>query len=497
MANPESGADVVDIHKAKGAVASEIGASGLIHWGGIVGEEFLRDLQGARARKVYAEMLANDSVIAGIFFGIEQLVRQVEWHVEPADDSKAAKDEAEFISGCLDDMSYSWEDTLAQIVSFVPMGFHFAEIVYKYRQGDKADASKRSQYDDGRVGWRKFAGRAQDTLLRWEFDDEGSIQGFVQYQPGGATVTIPMERGLLFRTTTHKENPEGKALLRAMYPAYYRKNRIQEHEAIGIERDLAGLPKATAPIELFGEGASPEAKAALLEIKRQVERIRMNEQGSIVVPAVYDESGHPLYDFQLVTTGGARQYNTDAVISRYNQQMAMSLLADFLLLGHEGVGSHSLGISKIQLFTMALQAFVDSIAATFNAYATPRLLKLNGIDVTLAPTIKASKIEQTDVAGLGAYVQQLAASGIMLTDEETQNFLRRVGGLPELEKGQGAKASGTAVPSPTKDTPPAPPPDQQAQDQAAADAKAAADKAAKEVAAKVRKARRDHYARKG
>jgi len=49
--------------------------------------------------------------------------------------------------------------------------------------------------------------------------------------------------------------------------------------------------------------------------------------------------------------------------------MAMTVLADFILLGHEAVGSKSLGVSKIELFTMALSAWLDEVSAVMNEYA--------------------------------------------------------------------------------------------------------------------------------
>jgi len=111
----------------------------------------------------------------------------------------------------------------------------------------------------------------------------------------------------------------------------------------------------------------------------------------------------------------------------------MTILADFILLGHENVGSKSLGVSKMELFALALQTYVDSIAAVFNSYAIPRLLRLNGADPALAPKLTPGQIEQVDIASLGDYVQKLGAAGVPLFDADTANYLRRAGGMPELE----------------------------------------------------------------
>ena len=59
--------------EAKFAMA-EIGISGLHRVGGFIFEEYLRELQGYRAAKVYREMADNDPVIGGLLFAIEQAV---------------------------------------------------------------------------------------------------------------------------------------------------------------------------------------------------------------------------------------------------------------------------------------------------------------------------------------------------------------------------------------------------------------------------------------
>ena len=41
-------------------------------------------LTGENALKVYREMKDNDPIVAAILFAIDMLVRQVDWHVEPA-----------------------------------------------------------------------------------------------------------------------------------------------------------------------------------------------------------------------------------------------------------------------------------------------------------------------------------------------------------------------------------------------------------------------------
>jgi peptide/nickel transport system substrate-binding protein len=157
------------------------------------------------------------------------------------------------------------------MLSMLIFGFSYHEIVYKYRKGDSKDPTKKSKHNDGRIGWRKMPIRAQETLFRWEIDIDGGIQAMVQTDPStGGTYIIPIEKSLLFRTSSQKNNPEGRSILRNAYRPWYFKRRIEEIEAIGIERDLAGLPVAYLPPEYLSSTASPEQVSVLNAIKEIV-----------------------------------------------------------------------------------------------------------------------------------------------------------------------------------------------------------------------------------
>lgn len=416
----------------------EVGSTGLTQFGGEVREDFLRQLQGRRGNAVYREMSDNHPVIGAILYAIEMLVRGVDWTVAPADaDDERALAEAEFVSGCMSDMTASWADTLASILSMLTYGWSYNEIVYKQRLGpDRADPRERSRFDDGRIGWRKMPIRDQSTINRWEFDKEGGIAGAWQLDPvhGVGEVFLPIEKCLLFRTTTKRNNPQGRSILRNAFVAWYFQKRIQEIEAIGIERDLAGMPVALVPPHLLSDNATSQESAALTEIKKIVRNIRRDEQEGIVFPLAYDPDTKQLaYDLKLLSTGGRRQFDTNAIIARYDARIAMSVLADFVLLGHEKVGTQALSVSKIQLFADALETWVAGIADVFNQHAIPRLMRLNGIDPALWPRLDWSTPRQVDISVIAEYVSKLTSAGAILPDENLGEHLRTIAGLPQEE----------------------------------------------------------------
>jgi hypothetical protein len=414
----------------------EIGSSGLHQYGGEIQQDFLRQLRGKQAYANYREMADNDPVVGAMLHSIEMLIRAVDWTVEPSDpDDERSIAEAQFVSSCLGDMSDSWADTLAAIMGFLVYGYSYHEIVYKRRQGYTKDPRTRSKYTDGRIGWRKLPTRSQETIDRWNLDDNGGIRGAYQNDPNSqkkGVVYLPIEKALLFRTTSKLNNPQGRSILRNAFIPWYYKRRIQEIEAIGIERDLAGLPVALVPPQLLSNAATAEERAALDAIKQIVRNVKRDEQEGIVFPLAYDpETGNLAYDLKLLSTGGRRQFDTDAIVGRYDQRIAMTVLADFLLLGHENVGSQALSVSKVDLFVRSLDAYLSEIAEVFNQHGIPRLMRLNGVDEALSPTLTWSTPKSVDLGALGSFITSLAQAGAPLfPDESLEGYLRGVAGLP-------------------------------------------------------------------
>ena len=418
---------------------TEIGSTGLRRSSGFVYEEFLTQLRGRLGSRTYREMADNDPVIGSFLFAIEKIITRLEWRVDPYSDLGSTDDPAEedvetarFVEECINDMSDSFDSTLASILSFIVFGWSWHEIVYKRRLGpDQKDPKKRSKFNDGKIGWRKWPIRAQETWMRWEFDEDGGIQAYVQYDPsGGGMHTIPIDKSLLFRTTTQKNNPEGRSLLRNAYRPWYFKRRIEEIEAIGIERDLAGLPVAHVPPEYLSNGATPEQVSVLNAVKEIVTSIKRNENEGVIFPVVYDESGHKMFELSLLSSGGSRQFDTDKIIQRYDQRIAMSVLSDFILLGHDRVGSFALGTSKMDLWTMAVDSLCKTIADTINAHAIPRLLKLNGMDTSRCPSLVYSEVAHVDLTEISDFVSKMAAAGILVPDPALEDHLRDLAGLP-------------------------------------------------------------------
>lgn len=387
---------------------AELGRSGLNHWAGDIKEEFLPELKGKEGRKIYREMMDNSPIIGACLFAVSMLIRQAKPHIVPFKEEAVHTQRAEFVQSCFDDMSETWADTSSEILTMLPFGWAWHETVYKRRSGASRDPSRNSRFSDGLIGWRKLPLRAQESLKKWDLDPAGGIQGMFQSIKGEKDRYIPIEKSLLFRTTHHKNNPEGRSVLRNIYRPWYFCKRIEEIEGIGIERDLAGLPVITGPegFDLWNAD-DPVAKTALEEAMTIVKSIRRDEQEGVVLP-----NG---WEIALLASAGKRNFDTTQVINRYNNLMAMVMLADFIILGHNNrYGSFALSSSKTHMFSIALGGWLDAIAGVFNRYAIPRLFQINGFPLDEVPKLKFDDIELPDLAELGTYIANLAKAGFQL-----------------------------------------------------------------------------------
>jgi hypothetical protein len=414
---------------------NEIGTTGLRRMGGHVYDEFLRNLTGYKAARAFREIAENSPIASGIILGYQNVASHLDWHIEePPEATERDKAALQFIEEAFEDTDDRWDSTLSQILSMIVFGWSLHEIVYKKRDG------KHSKFNDGKIGWQKFPIRSQESLFDWKFAPNGDILAMRQQDPGtGEMFTIPLSKALLFRTSELKNNPEGASLLRGAYIPYQYLRRIQEYEAIGVERDLAGLPVAWVPNEWL-TSTDPATKVALQKMISMVQDVRRNEREGLVLPMMYEPeltgaiSRNKALDFELLASGGTRQFDTDAIITRYNQQIAMSLLADFITLGQDGVGSFALGTAKLDLWIMVVDSLCKSVAEIFNKHAIERLLQLNGIQYDNPPTLEYGAVENVDLTVLSNAIAAVAAAGLLTPDPGVETWIREKFDMPPTDE---------------------------------------------------------------
>tara|TARA_R110000850_G_scaffold138688_1_gene259737 strand:- start:1635 stop:2972 length:1338 start_codon:yes stop_codon:yes gene_type:complete len=390
------------------------------HNGQIRADEFLPELRGKKAIRKYREMRDNDSTVGAVMYSVEQILRDVDLHVKPVDDSDAAKVEADFVKSVLDDMDHTLDDHIAEALSFLSYGFGWFEVVYKRRVGPTQRSDKKhSKYTDGRIGVRKIAARAPWTINKFDVDQKtGDVLG-IEQSVGlmNGKNYIPLNKSLYYRTTSINGDPSGRSILRNAYTSYEYLNNLQAIEAIAVERELAGIPVARIPAEYLSGDASAAQSGFVNNLQQILRDVKFNEQGYIILPSdTYpDKDGAPsstrLVDIELMASNGKRNIDINPIVSRYQHDIARSVLSEFLLLGSSG-GSYALSKSKTDLFLRALESYIQAIVDVLNKQLVERLWQLNGLNYDLMPTIVSGDVAPHDLREVAAFLRNLNGANI-------------------------------------------------------------------------------------
>lgn len=403
----------------------EIGVAGSnTYTGTIRADEFLRDLKGFKAIEKYREMRDNNAIIGAVMYAIEQTLRDVPIEVEPAEDTDEAKKEADFLKTVLEDMEHSLDDHISEALSYLTFGFSVFETVYKRRAGKSDNPKKKSKYTDGRIGIRKIAIRAPWTIEKFDVEKESSeVLGFWQKNTlGKPSNYIPMNKAIYYRTTSLNNDPSGRSVLRNAYTSYTYLNKIQSYEAIAIERELHGIPIGRMPAEYLASDASDEHQVIRGTFEKVLRDLKNNDQGFVLLPSdlYMDENGKPtnqrLMDVELITANGSRSIDINPVVTRYQHDIARSLMAEFLMLGSAG-GSYALSKTKTDLFLRSLESYINSIVDVLNKQLVEPLWEINGLDPKVMPKLCAGDVAPHDLKEIAAFIRNINGAGIPIKQQ--------------------------------------------------------------------------------
>ena len=211
--------------------------------------------------------------------------------------------------------------------------------------------------------------------------------------------------------------------MRNAYRPWYFKKHIEEIEGIGIERDLAGFPVLNAPegLDLWND-----EDARLVKLRQNAEElirnVRRDSEEGVLLPHGWE--------FKLLSSGSARQFDTNAIINRYDYRIAITMLSDLVLLGGEKTGSFAMAETKQSLLATALNAQIQNIADIFNNYAVPKLMHYNNI--TDYPKIVPGDIESPSLKEIALLLRSMGLD--ISGDMELMNHLRKISSLPQMSE---------------------------------------------------------------
>jgi hypothetical protein len=410
---------------------TEFGGSGTTAFGGFIREEYLSELTGQKAAEVYDIMRRSDAQVRMTLRAIKLPILQAEWHCEPSkDDEEKGQEIAQFCERVLlQGGSGTWRETLNHALLMLDFGFSPMEKVWEIR--DRPEVLKGTSAPE-KVTWlRKLAPRLPRSVYRWVgLDKEGaSLTGIEQQlrMGGFRTVTIPIEKLVIFTLDKEGDNWEGISLLRSAYKHWWVKEMLEKIDAGGHERSAMGVPVATV-----AEGPNttdPEKWAKLKsELTSILSHVQANEKSFFIET--------PGITFRLEVPGGGSGSRNQGVlesINYHNRMIAANILGQFMELGNTQSGSRAVASEQRGPFDLQLLAVAASVGETIERFCLRELVDYNFGPRPGYPTLAPRDITETSQEPLARILKDLIVAGTIIPDEKLEEWLRQVNDLPPAD----------------------------------------------------------------
>lgn len=421
---------------------SESGYLGLNVFNGVSNDELKRELNFPNSINTYKQMSYHSTINAALTL-YENLIGKVDWSFKPIKDATDEElRQAKLINEMMHDLTdQNWSEFISEALSANMYGFSVHEKVYRRRL--KANGSK---YNDGVIGWKKLPIRNQETIEKFIFSEDGNeVRGVKQNLSAVSDVynryssrtnnevILPRSKIMLFRAGKHKGDPFGKSMLRDAYLAWRFLSVIEEIEANGVAKDLAGLPVLKLPPQYLSSDASPEQKAIRAYYENVMRNLQLNQQSALILPQAHDpDSKQPMFQLELLSLNGSKAMDTSKIKEYYKNLILTSLFADILVLGQSGGGSNALGQVKNSLSAAAAETMLRKIRDVINEDLIKQTYELNGWDTSRMGQMDFDNLETEDLESFSKAVQRFASTSVIEVDRAVLNRVRESIGVDAL-----------------------------------------------------------------
>ncbi len=388
-------------------------------WAGA--DEFHRELTGTLADKKFVEMQANHGLILTSRILLTALAQQTRWDIQAASTEPAALAAAEAVKAAWSNMETPWRRVLGELMTAVFWGWSFHEVVYQ------ADSR-------GRItGLRGLYFCRQDTRQSWHWTpDNREVRALEQLTRAGQHATIPTAKALHLVLDTSTASPEGMGFLRALYLDYRDQMQVRTATLIGLQKDATGTLSIRVPVELWVAATAGDTTATtqLTAIQQAAARFQRGEREALVLPGEKDAEDKPTgWGAKLLSGGGRRQFDHEALIQLFERRIATTLLTQFLLLGQKA-GSFALSSDQTELMGVTLGGILDLMASAITQQVYRPLTQLLGFDAALCPALVHGPIDRPSLEALAALLTAGNATGLLKPDASLEAHIRDVAGFP-------------------------------------------------------------------
>jgi hypothetical protein len=421
---------------------SESGYLGLNVFNGVSNDELKKELNFPNSINTYKQMSYHGTINSALTL-YENLIGKVDWSFKPIKDATDEElKQAQIINEMMHDLTdQSWSEFISEALTANMYGFSVHEKVYRRRL--KANGSK---FNDGVIGWKKLPIRNQETIEKFIFSEDGNeVKGVKQNLSAisdvynryssrtNNEVILPRSKIMLFRAGKHKGDPFGKSMLRDAYLAWRFLSVIEEIEANGVAKDLAGLPVLKLPPQYLSSDASPEQKAIRAYYENVMRNLQLNQQSALILPQAHDpDSKQPMFELELLSLNGSKAMDTSKIKEYYKNLILTSLFADILVLGQSGGGSNALGQVKNSLSATAAESMLKRIRDVINDELIKQTYELNGWDTARMGHMDFDNLESEDLESFSKAVQRFASTSVIEIDRAVLNRVRESIGVDAL-----------------------------------------------------------------
>ena len=405
--------------------------------GNITGKENNPQLTGLNWVSEAEEMMRTDPIVRRSWHMLRQTLLSASWRFVPGvEGDRVAEELARYANECwgLDgysgQMSVSWEEQLAYLWEFIPLGYRYAEEVYKVGPDSQGSI---------RVWLSHYADREPSAHSQWLSRDNQRLDGVLQNTVGVGKVPEPIPANKLLLLTLNKtgSNFEGVGMLRPVWWWWRTKQRVANLMCVGLDRWAVPSPKVVvdrSQAEAIGL-SDGDIDAMINDAESQAQAFISAEQSYLVEnPAVKFDT--------YAATPNLYADGPINIITKCDSQIAAAFLTQFADLGNTETGARSVGEIHLSVFRRAAINLCDLIASQVSGVdrrgggTIGRLIRWNYgcIDPSKLPRLTHTGLDTDDLADSLGMLPGLVQSGLLTPDDELERAIRErlgAGDLPD------------------------------------------------------------------
>lgn len=406
---------------------TEVGNTGLNLKGvsGKVDEDLSKLWKGKKKKDFISEMRANDPYVNAWVNAKNAIALKPDWVVKSKDtteNTEKAKEYAELISDMLfKDMATSFNSFILNSITMAEYGFAVSEIVLKKRLGKTDNPNTSSLYEDGLFGIAKLAPRWQNSINKWDIDNNGNIENL--YQRGDNftnDVKIPYKKVLHFVMNGYNGNPEGESVLRGTFVSYYNKKNIERIQRETFERGFSGILDIQVPPRYLSKrNNTPEGMEVRRNLEAFMKNVKQGKEAGIIRPFSKD------FAIELIQGKTGTGLDPDKMIERYNTEIVMCLLSDSFMGKSKVYQGASGEQTKTKIYKSFIGIILDEIKEQVNKKLIPMIFEINNLDEDLMPYLDYGNLDDLDLQAISWFIQSVAKNcGPLITPTyELNNYL--------------------------------------------------------------------------